>query len=63
MARAATKKGKRAKQAPRPRQKSGNVSGSAKSVEQQLFFGRIRGQAKWVFALLARRTPRTRGFR
>lgn len=53
MARAATKKGKKAKQAPRPRQQRGNVSGSAKSVEQQLFFGRIRGQAKWVFALLA----------
>ena len=53
MARAATKKGKRAKQAPRPRQQSGSVGGSAKSVEQQLFFGRIRRQAKWVFALLA----------
>jgi tetratricopeptide (TPR) repeat protein len=53
MARAATKKGKRSKQQPRPRQQGGNVSGSAKSIEQQLFFGRIRGQAKWVFALLA----------
>ncbi len=53
MARAATKKGKRAKQAPRAPRKSGAVGGSAKSVEQQLFFGRIRGQAKWVFALLA----------
>jgi tetratricopeptide (TPR) repeat protein len=53
MARAATQKGKRAKQAPRPRQQSGNVGGSAKSIEQQLFFGRIRRQAKWVFALLA----------
>ena len=53
MARAATKKGKRAKQPPRPRQQGGNVGGSAKSIEQQLFFGRIRRQAKWVFALLA----------
>ncbi len=53
MARAATKKGKRAKQAPRPPRKTGAAGGSAKSVEQQLFFGRIRGQAKWVFALLA----------
>jgi tetratricopeptide (TPR) repeat protein len=53
MARAATKKGKRAKQAPHPPKRSGNIGGSAKSVEQELFFGRIRRQAKWVFALLA----------
>jgi hypothetical protein len=54
MARAATRKGKGAKQQPaRPRQSSGAVSGSARAVEQELFFGRIRRQAKWVFALLA----------
>jgi hypothetical protein len=54
MARAATRKGKRASQQPaRPRQSSGGVSGSARAVEQDLFFGRIRRQAKWVFALLA----------
>jgi cytochrome c-type biogenesis protein CcmH/NrfG len=53
MARAATRQGKRAKQAPRPRQQSGRVGGSAKSIEQQLFFGRMRRSAKWVFAFLA----------
>ena len=47
------RRAKRRPQAPRPAHKSGNVSGSAKSIEQQLFFGRIRRQAKWVFALLA----------
>ena len=53
MARAATKRGKRAKQVARPRPQSGRVSGSARSVEQDLFFGRLRRSAKWVFALLA----------
>ena len=53
MARAATKKGKKASQAPRPPKRTGSVSGSAKSVESQLFFGRMRRSAKWVFALLA----------
>lgn len=53
MARAATKKGKKARRAPAPPKRTGTVSGSAKSVEQQLFFGRLRNQAKWVFALLA----------
>lgn len=53
MARAATKKGKRAKQAPSPRPQSGRAGGSAKSVEQQLFFGRMRRSAKWAFAMLA----------
>ena len=53
MARAATRKGKRAKQAPRPPKRSGSVGGSAKAVEQQLFFGRLRRSAKPAFALLA----------
>ena len=53
MARAATKRGKRTKQVARPRTQSGRVGGSAKSVEQQLFFGRMRRSAKWAFALLA----------
>jgi tetratricopeptide (TPR) repeat protein len=53
MARAATKKARQAKQAPPRKRGGGGVSGSARGVEQELFFGRIRRSAKWVFALLA----------
>ena len=59
MARAAAKRGKRAKQAARPAGKAGRVAGASAAprrrpeYESQLFFGRMRRQTKWVFAVLA----------
>jgi tetratricopeptide (TPR) repeat protein len=52
MARAAAKGGQRSKPAPRdPGKRTGRRQLSA--AEQNLFFSRIRTQAKWVFAFLA----------
>ena len=55
MARSATKRGKRPQpNAPRKRAGGGGGGGrSPKTVEQTLFFTRLRRNAKWVFVLLA----------
>jgi hypothetical protein len=48
MARADRRRAQRAKQTPGIR-----ASGHATSVEQTLFFSKLRRNAKWVFAILA----------
>ena len=56
MARAAAKRKKRPQPPPGPRGEhhgGGGGGGSAKSIEDQLFFSRLRAHAKWAFALLA----------
>jgi tetratricopeptide (TPR) repeat protein len=58
LARAAAKGNKRTGKAARPAGKSGHVAGSTgprrrPDYENQLFFGRLRSQTKWVFAVLA----------
>jgi tetratricopeptide (TPR) repeat protein len=54
MARAAAKRNKRPKQVARPQPAPASTSRSRdKSLEDQLFFGRLRGHAKWAFVLLA----------
>lgn len=55
MARAAAKRNRGPKQVaqPAPKERSRDRRKREKSLEDQLFFGRIRGHAKWAFVILA----------